>query len=93
MTIKTSQWQRMVLLAAGISASIVSVAWGDSVPLYQMHGDGSIWRYTGTPCKGNVCSGWQQLDGNNQTVQIAATGGQLAARNYAPRRDRHAGGP
>ena len=29
-----------------------------------MHIDGSIWRYTGTPCSGNNCPGWQLLDNN-----------------------------
>ncbi len=32
--------------------------------LFQVHIDGSIWRYTGTPCSGNNCPGWQLLDNN-----------------------------
>ncbi len=33
-----------------------------------------IWRYTGTPCSGDSCPGWQRLDNNPKTVAIAATG-------------------
>ena len=33
---------------------------------------GSIWKYTGTPCSGNSCPGWQKLDNNAATVRIAA---------------------
>ena len=36
---------------------------------------GSIWVYTGAPCNGTSCTGWQQLDGNNESVRIATTGG------------------
>ena len=35
-----------------------------------------IWVYTGTPH-----TGWQQLDGNATTVQIAAGGGHLCERH------------
>jgi hypothetical protein len=40
--------------------------------LYQLHGDGTIWIYTGTPL-----TGWQMLDNNPQTRGIAASGNQL----------------
>jgi hypothetical protein len=42
--------------------------------LYQRHGDGSLWHYTGTPM-----TGWQKLDANPGTVAVAsaADGGQL----------------
>jgi hypothetical protein len=33
-----------------------------------------IWRYTGTPCSGDSCPGWQRLDNNPKTIAIAATG-------------------
>jgi|SRR5580658_6771826 hypothetical protein len=46
MTTKISQWQRIAMLAAGISTSMVSMAWGQN--LYQTQSDGSIWQYTGT---------------------------------------------
>jgi hypothetical protein len=36
--------------------------------LYQLHNDGKIWRYTGPPI-----SGWQLLDNNPATIQIAAS--------------------
>jgi len=49
----------------------------DDGALYQLHNDGMIWRYTGTPCAGNACPGWQMLDDNPRTTEIAAGGGQL----------------
>jgi hypothetical protein len=45
--------------------------------VYQMHNDGKIWRYTGTPCSGSSCPGWQLLDNNPSTKAIAADGGAL----------------
>jgi hypothetical protein len=45
--------------------------------LYQLHGDGSIWRYTGTPCGTSSCIGWQELDVNPATTAISAAGKQL----------------
>ena len=41
-------------------------------PLYQMHGDGTIWVYTGPPI-----SGWQMLDNNPRARAIAASGNLL----------------
>jgi hypothetical protein len=38
---------------------------------------GAIWRYTGTPCSGNSCPGWQRLDNNPKTVAIVAGGNSL----------------
>jgi hypothetical protein len=75
MTTKKSQWQRIVLLAAGISTSMVSTAWGQN--LYQTHSDGSIWEYTGKPCSGGSCPGWIELDNNPKMNMIAAGGGTL----------------
>jgi len=37
----------------------------------------TIWSYTGTPCSGNSCPGWQQLDNNPATVAIAGGGSKL----------------
>jgi hypothetical protein len=39
--------------------------------------DGTIWRYTGTPCSGNSCPGWQALDNNPKTVNIVAADSSL----------------
>ena len=39
--------------------------------------DGTIWRYTGTPCSGNACPGWQALDNNPKTVNIVAADSSL----------------
>ena len=40
--------------------------------LYEMHGDGTIWIYTGPPI-----SGWQMLDNNPRARAIAGDGGLL----------------
>jgi len=48
-----------------------AVAAGD--PFYQLHHDGTIWRYTGTPCTGPSCPGWWQLDNNPATKAIAGS--------------------
>jgi hypothetical protein len=45
--------------AVGIAASTSA--------LYQMHGDGTIWIYTGP-----AISGWQMLDNNPRAREIAA---------------------
>jgi peptidyl-Lys metalloendopeptidase len=47
------------------------------VDLCQLHSDGWIWRFTGTPCSGNSCPGWQRLDNNPKTIAIAAAGNNL----------------
>jgi hypothetical protein len=39
-------------------------------PLVQLHSDGSIWQYTGTPCNSTSCPGWQKLDNNPAAVKI-----------------------
>ena len=44
----------------------------DDHTLYQMHNNGSIWRFEGTPY-----SGWSLLDTNSRTVDIVADGGNL----------------
>ncbi len=51
------------------------VADGDR--LYQLHSSGKIWRFTGTPCSGNSCPGWQMLDNNPATTAISAGDGRL----------------
>ena len=51
-------------------ASIDIVADGNN--LYQLHSNGRIWKYTGTPL-----TGWQELDNNPATKMIAASGGNL----------------
>jgi hypothetical protein len=75
MTTKISQWQRIALLAAGVATGMASMAGGQT--LYQTHTDGSIWQYTGKPCKGTVCSGWIELDNNPHLKSIAANSGEL----------------
>jgi hypothetical protein len=59
MSTNVSQWQRIALLAAALSASMVSTAWGGVPGLYQVHLDGSIWQYTGNPAQAALVSaGW-----------------------------------
>ncbi len=76
-----------------------SLASGDQLfqlhsdPLYQLHDNGAVWRYTGTPCDGEFCPGWWRFDNNAQTVQIAATGGQLFQRHRDGRIWRSLGKP
>ncbi len=75
MTTKILQWQRIAMLATGMAASMVSMAWGQD--LYQTHSDGSIWQYTGKPCNRVSCPGWIKLDNNPNMTMIAAGGGAL----------------
>jgi hypothetical protein len=49
----------------------------DGISLYQIHNTGAVWRYTGVPCSGASCPGWQRLDNNSRTAAIAAGSGQL----------------
>lgn len=51
----------LILAAPGASAQ--------TLPLYQMHDAGAIWRFTGTPCSGNTCPGWQA---HTRTIVVAA---------------------
>jgi hypothetical protein len=44
----------------------------DDVALYQLHKDGTIWQYLGTPVEG-----WQLLDNNQAAIQIAAGGPEI----------------
>jgi hypothetical protein len=69
LTGKTTAYQDLVAAAKG-----VTVTTDDPFPerLYQMHGDGTIWTYTGTPI-----SGWQLLDNNPRARAIAASGNSL----------------
>ena len=45
--------------------------------LYQMHNDGAIWRYTGIPCGGPSCIGWEELDLNPATTAISGSGREV----------------
>ncbi len=56
----------VLLDSNGDSVGIVA----DGASLYQMHRDGGIWRYTGSPQ-------WQLLDDNGDTMKIAASGGNV----------------
>ena len=52
-----------------------------------------IWRYTGTPCAGESCPGWQKLDNNPATTMIAAAGDQLFQLHNSGRIWRYTGTP
>lgn len=58
------------------NAATASIAAG-ARELYQLHTNGRIFRYTGFPCKGELCLGWEVLDRNPATASIAAGGGEL----------------
>ncbi len=45
--------------------------------VYQLHSNGEIWAYTGTPCSSGSCPGWMKLDKNPAAVAIAAGGSSL----------------
>jgi hypothetical protein len=62
-------------------------------PLYQLHDDGRIWRYTGTECSEQFCPGWERLDNNPKTAEIVAAGGQLFQRHNDGRIWRYLGTP
>ena len=61
-----TQWQ----LIDNNPATVDIVADGNN--LYQIHNNGHIWKYTGTPL-----TGWQKLDNNPATVGIVASGNNL----------------
>jgi hypothetical protein len=61
-----------MMLILGISVSTTA-----QTPLYQLHKDGKIWRFTGTACQGSSCPGWQMLDNNAATGAIVADGTRL----------------
>jgi hypothetical protein len=77
MTKKIWQWKAIVLLAAGVTVSMVPAASAATYSLYELHTTGSIWGYTGTACQGGVCGGWAQLDDNPAAIEIVAGGGSL----------------
>jgi hypothetical protein len=52
-----------------------------------------IWRYTGTPCEGTSCPGWERLDNNPHTHEIVAAGGHLYQRHNDGRIWRYVGPP
>jgi hypothetical protein len=48
--------------------------------LYQLHGDGGVWKSTGVACTGYSCPGWINLDNNPQVQSLAADGNNLYER-------------
>jgi hypothetical protein len=78
---KIAHWQGATLLAAGISMSMISTLHAAAPVLYELHSTGSVWGYTGVPCNGKVCSGWEMLDDETTTIQIAAGNGTLYQRH------------
>jgi hypothetical protein len=69
LTGKTTAYQDLV---AAVKAVNVSSDNPFPARLYEMHGDGTIWSYTGPPV-----TGWQMLDNNPRARAIAASGDLL----------------
>ena len=69
LTGKTSAYADLVAATKAVSVTTDNPF---PAPLYQMHGDGTIWVYTGPPI-----SGWQMLDNNPRARAIAASGNLL----------------
>jgi hypothetical protein len=60
-------------IAAG---KVIRATFSDRVVVYGLRSQGfPVWRYTGTPCTGESCPGWQRLDNNPKTIAIASGGG------------------
>jgi hypothetical protein len=55
--------------------------------LFQLHNDGSIWSYTGTPCNAGHCPGWKQLDFDPSVTAIVAAPASANGRLYKLRND------
>ncbi len=59
----------------------VAIAAGDWGMLYQLHDNGSIWKYTGQHCDFQQpypqCRGWEKVDNNPAAVKIVAAGQEL----------------
>jgi hypothetical protein len=62
-------------------------------PVYQLHNNGAIWRHTGTECDGEFCPGWERVDNNANTAEIAAAGAQLFQRHKDGKIWRYTGTP
>lgn len=70
LTGKTTAYNDLVAAMKALKSVTTDNPFGEH--LYQMHGDGTIWKYTGTPV-----SGWQLLDNNARARAIAASGDLL----------------
>src|ERR1051325_1208729 len=73
----TSITRLCLLLVCVALVFITSASVTAQTPLYQLHKDGKIWRFTGTPCAGSNCPGWQMIDNNPATISIVADGSLL----------------
>src|ERR1051325_4268151 len=73
----TSITRLCLLLVCVALVFITSASVSAQTPLYQLHKDGKIWRFTGTPCAGSNCPGWQMIDNNPATISIVADGSLL----------------
>jgi hypothetical protein len=83
-----------IAASAGLSLFIVNDAVAQGSALYQRHSDGRIWHYTGVPCTGESCPGWQMFDNNPATVAIAVNSdGSLYQRHRDGRIWRYTGVP
>jgi hypothetical protein len=69
LTGKTTAYNDLVAAMKGLSITTDNPF---TERLYQMHGDGTIWHYTGTPI-----TGWQMLDNNSRARSIVGNGDLL----------------
>jgi hypothetical protein len=79
---KFANWQLLDNNAA--TAAIAA----DGADLYQLHQNGRIWKYTGTPL-----TGWQELDNNPATKKIVVAAGRLYQLHNSGRIWRYVGPP
>lgn len=65
-----------VVLLISVLAQPRTAALALSTPLVEDDG-ASIWQYTGTPCSGDSCPGWQMLDNSVKTLKLTSGGDRL----------------
>src|SRR5580658_151095 len=60
--------------APGDTTSVIRIA-ASAQTVYELHSDGTIWRYAGPPCGGSPlsCDGWAELDDNPAAAAITAS--------------------
>lgn len=66
------------LLTGGFTST---ATFPNAPPLYQRRHGGTIWYYTGTPCKDGSCPGWRPIGSDPLTVSILASGTELYKRH------------
>ena len=57
-------------------------AWTRVSNTIRMDDGAPIWRFTGVPCSGASCPGWQRLDNNHKTIAVFASSATHVQRLY-----------